>query len=72
MIPAQICTHFFPRLRRKCDAGLSAPTDCHGCPAYYDGTDFLGLSLDDIDREKAWAQARGERLPRAVFRGQQP
>jgi hypothetical protein len=54
MIPAPICTHFWPRLRRKCDAGLRAPEDCEGCPAYYDGEVYLGVSIDDVERVKAW------------------
>ena len=72
MIPAGVCSHFFPRLRRGCDANLHAPRDCHGCPAYYDGEAFLGVSLDDIERTKEWARIKDARLPRAVFRGQQP
>lgn len=70
MIPGPICTHFFPRLRRKCDAGLRAPHDCAGCPAYYDGESFMGVGEDDAERARAWAEIRNRRLPRAVFRGQ--
>ena len=66
MIPGPVCLHFFPGLRRQCDAGLRAPHDCGRCPAYHDGTPYLGTSETDQQRERAWG---GGRVPRAHFRG---
>lgn len=70
MIPGPLCLHFWPGLRTRCDAGLRAPHDCHGCPAYWDGTPFLGVGSADVERERQWAALR-EPLPQAHFRGQQ-
>ena len=69
MIPGPICTHYWPRLRHQCAAGLSAPQDCHGCPAYYDGSAFLGVADEDRERVLRWTALR-ERVPVAHFRGQ--
>lgn len=71
MIPASICVHFFPALHRRCDAGLRAPDDCHGCPAYYDGRPYLGVDQTDQERERHWSEARAPATPRAHFRGQE-
>jgi hypothetical protein len=70
MIPGPVCTHFWPALRRQCDAGLRAPHDCSGCPAYYDGTSFMGLDEGDQKRRDEWATARAESIPRAHFKGE--
>lgn len=71
MIPEPICNHFWPTSRTGCDAGLRAPNDCYGCPAYYDGSVYLDADGHDAERAQAWAEARGQqRLPRATFRGQ--
>ena len=68
MITGPVCSHFWPRLERQCDAGLRAPEDCHGCPAYYDGSAFLGVDEVDQERVLRWTALR-ERLPAAHFRG---
>lgn len=70
MIPGAICLHYFPELRRGCDAGLSAPSDCHLCPAYADGSQYLGISPEDQARCQRWADLRQPSTPRAHFRGQ--
>jgi hypothetical protein len=66
MSPGKLCIHYFPSLRTSCDAGLRAPRDCHGCPAYYDGTPYLGMTDVDTQRERLWAQAFS--TPQAHFR----
>lgn len=58
MIPGPICMHFEPALRRGCVAGLSAPSDCHGCPAYHNGEPYLGMAPADQVRSAAWDKAR--------------
>lgn len=68
MIPGPVCSHYWPRLKRACDAGLRAPHDCDGCPAYYDGSDFLGLSPEDDNRRDGWRATRERSLPHAHFR----
>jgi len=61
MIPGPICYHFEPRLRERCAAGLRAPHDCEGCPAYLDGTREVGLTDHDQTRIDGWAAAhRGD------------
>lgn len=55
------------------DAGLRAPHDCEGCPAYYDGSDMIGSEPSEARRVSEWAaMLSGPRAytPRAVFRGQ--
>lgn len=73
MIPATICSHFWPVLRQRCDAGLRAPADCDACPAYHDGTPYLGPEPSEARRVSEWAALRsGPRMytPQAWFRGQ--
>lgn len=68
MIPAAVCTHFWPVLTRGCDAGLRAGRDCAGCPAYNDGTAYLGVDAVDKERSDEWARMVNRRLPHAHFR----
>jgi hypothetical protein len=58
VIPAGVCLHYWPRLARQCDAGLRAPADCHGCPAYCDGTRHLEPGGDDQERAQKWGALR--------------
>jgi hypothetical protein len=69
MIPGALCLHYWPGLRSSCDAGLRAPADCHGCPAYHDGTPYLGVSQTDSERERRWSDLHRS-PPHAYFRGQ--
>ena len=70
MIPGPVCSHFWPGINRQCDAGLRAPRDCAGCPAYCDGTAFMGPDELDERRRAAWNEARGESVPHAHFKGE--
>lgn len=63
-----VCIHYFPSLPRGCDAGLHSPQDCHGCPAYLDGTPYLGPDLGDADRVAGWSFVH-DQVPVAHFRG---
>jgi hypothetical protein len=60
--------HYWPGIRHGCDAGLRATRDCHGCPAYHDGTPYLGTSESDAERQRCWETAFA--TPQAHFRGQ--
>lgn len=70
MTPKALCIHFFPRIRGACDAGHRAPDECGGCPAYMDGTPYLGVDVEDQERGAAWwaHRSQAERVPRAIFR----
>jgi len=61
MTNPNLCTHFFPSIpRRHCDAGMMAPLDCAGCPAYFDASDMI--SEEDAGRVREWEKIRGERI----------